>query len=104
MISKELLLIPGINQISIININKYELLKIVNVPNSNEIIGTCMLNENILLTGDNNNAIKQWKIEGDNIILKSIKDNAHKGAIFSIIKIGNGHIISGSADKSIKIW
>ena len=104
MISKELLLIPGINQISIININKYELLKIVNVPNSNEIIGTCMLNENILLTGDNNNAIKQWKIEGDNIILKSIKYNAHKGAIFSIIKIGNGHIISGSADKSIKIW
>ena len=103
-ISKELLLIPGINKISIININKYNLLKIIKVPNSNEIIGTCMLNQNILLTGDNNNAIRQWKIEGDNLILKSIKDNAHNGGIFSIIKIGDGHIISGSADKSIKIW
>ena len=104
MISKELLLIPGINKISIININKYNLLKTIEVPNSNEIIGTCMLNQNILLTGDKNNAIRQWKIEGDNLILNSMKENAHNGNIFSLIKIGDGHIISGSKDNSIKLW
>ena len=104
MVNKELLLIPGINKISIININKYSLLKIIKVPNSSYIIGTCMLNENILLTGDNNKAIRKWKVEGDNLKLISIKENAHNNAIFSIIKNGVGHIISGSSDKSIKIW
>ena len=104
MISKELLLIPGENKISIININTHNLLKIINVPNSNRITSVCMLNENILLTGDDNKAIRQWKIEGDNLILISIKQNAHNSVIWSLIKIGDGHIISGSGDKSIKIW
>ena len=103
-INPELLLIPGRNKISFININKYILLKIIKVPDSGYIIGTCMLNENILLTGDSNKAIREWKIEGDNLILKSIKDNAHNNGIFSIIKKGDGHIISGSSDNSIKIW
>ena len=104
MINKELLLIPGENKISIINTNKYNLLKIIDVPNSNKIISVCMLNENILLTGDYNGAIRQWKIEGDNLILISIKQNAHNSVIWSLIKIGDGHIISGSGDKLIKIW
>ena len=104
LISKELLLIPGRNKISIININTHNLLKIIDVPNSNKIISVCMLNENILLTGDYNGAIRQWKIEGDNLILISIKQNAHNSVIWSLIKIGDGHIISGSGDKSIKIW
>ena len=104
MISKELLLIPGINKISIININKYNLLKIIDVPNSNGITSVCLLAANILLTGDGNKSIRQWKIEGDNLILNSIKKNAHNDTIFSIIKIEDGHIISGSHDKSIKIW
>ena len=38
MISKELLLIPGKNKISIININEYEIIRIIDVPNSNSII------------------------------------------------------------------
>ena len=80
MISKELLLIPGWNKISIININIHNLLKIINVPNSKNISVACMLNENILLTGDENKAIRQWKIEGNNLILiyqkkKHIKTN-----------------------------
>ena len=104
MINKELLLIPGEYKISIINTNKYNLLKIIKVPNSCRIIGVCMMNENILLTGDDNKAIRQWKIEGDNLILISIKENAHDDTIFSIINRGDGHIISGSFDKSIKIW
>ena len=104
MIRKELLLIPGENKISIININTHNLLKIIEVKNSNRIIGVCLLNEGILLTGDDNGAIREWKIEGDNLILNSIKENAHNDIIFSIIKLGDGHIISGSGDESIKIW
>ena len=104
MISKELLLIPGKNKISIINVNTHNLLKIINVPNSGGITSVCILNENILLTGDFNGAIRQWKIEGDSLILNSIKEKAHNGHIWSLIKIGNGYIISGSEDKSIKIW
>jgi len=104
MISKELLLIPGNNKISIINIKKYNLIKIIDVPNSNEIVGTCMLNENILLTGDKNGIIREWKIEENNLILISIKENAHNDLIYSLISIGDGEIASGSFDKSIKIW
>ena len=63
-----------------------------------------MLDENIFLTGDNNGIIRQWKIEGDNLILISEKGNSHDRNIYSIIKIGNGHIPSCSEDKSIKIW
>ena len=48
MIRKELLLIPGINKISILNINKYNLVRIIDVPNSNSITGVCKLNDNII--------------------------------------------------------
>ena len=104
MINKELLFIPGINKISIININEYNLIRIIDVPNSSSIVGTCMLNENILLTGDVNGIIRQWKIEGDNLILISIKEKAHNSIIYSLINIGDGHIASASFDKTIKIW
>ena len=104
MISKELLLIPGINKISIININEYELIRIIDVTNSSNIAGTCIINENILFTGNKNGIIRQWKIEGDNLNLISIKENAHNDTIYSLINIGNGYFASGSFDKSIKIW
>ena len=104
MISKELLLIPGINKISIINIKKYKLIRIIDIFNSNSIVDTCMINENILLTGDERGTIREWRIEGDNLSLISKKVNAHNHTIYSLIKIGNGHITSGSFDNSIKIW
>ena len=104
MISKELLLIPGINKISIININEYEIIRIIDVPNSNSIIGVCTLNDNILFTGDSNGIIKEWKIEEDNLILISQKEKAHNHQINTLINIGDGHIASGSDDKLIKIW
>ena len=104
MISKELLLIPGENKISIININEYEIIRIIDVPNSNSIIGICILNDNILFTGDKNKVIREWKIEEDNLILISQKENAHNNEIFCLINIGDGHIASGSNDKLIKIW
>ena len=63
-----------------------------------------MLNENILFTGDSNKVIREWKIEGDNLILISQKENTHNGNINTLINLGDGHIASGSNDKLIKIW
>ena len=104
MINKELLLIPGKNKISIININEYNIIKIIDVPNSNSIIGVCILNDNILFTGDSSKVIREWKIEGDNLILISQKENAHNDEINTLINIGDENIASGSKDKLIKIW
>ena len=63
-----------------------------------------MLNKNMLLTGDDVKIIRQWKIEGDNLILISKKENAHDNTIGVLLNIGNGFIASGSGDNSIKIW
>ena len=63
-----------------------------------------MINENQLLTGDGNHKIKQWKIEGDNLILISTKENAHNNDIYTILKIGDNHILTGDYSGEEKIW
>ena len=104
MISKELLFIFGENKISIININEYKLIREIEVSNSGWINGACMLNENIILTGDEKSIIREWKIEGDNLMLISKKEKAHDDMILTLINMGNEYIASGSFDKLIKIW
>ena len=104
MISKDLLLITGENKISIINVNSYNLIKTINVDNSGSIFAVCMLNKDMILTGDENKRIIQWKIENDNLKLISIKENAHDDKIYTLSKLGNGLILSGSYDNSVKIW
>ena len=68
------------------------------------IFGVCMLNTNILLTGDDSKRIIQWRIEEDNLILISTKENSHDDYISVLLNIGDGHIASGSYDNEIKIW
>ena len=63
-----------------------------------------MLNNNMVLTGDGNKTIRQWKIERANLILISKKENAHDRTISVLLNLGNGLIASGSHDHSIKIW
>ena len=104
MIKNDLLLIPGYNEISIINTEKYKFVKKIDIPGSNWIIGACMLNNNMILTGGKDKILRQWKIEGDNLKLVSKKENAHDKDINVLINIGNGLIASGSGDHSIKIW
>ena len=104
MISKELLFIPGYNKISIININYYELIREIKVLDSGWIQGACILKEKIILTGDDKSIIREWKIEGDNLILISKKENAHNDEIYTLLNMGNGYIASGSRDELIKIW
>ena len=103
MMTKDLLLITGKNKISIINVNNYKL-RIINVPGAGCICGVCILNQNMLLTGDESKIIRQWRIEGDNLILISKKEKAHDDDITYLLNLGNGHIASCSWDKTIKIW
>ena len=102
MMTKDLLLITGENEISIINVNNYKL-RIINIPEADYILGVCILNQNMLLTGDHK-IIRQWRIEGDNLILISKKEKAHDDYITDLLNLGNGHIASCSRDKTIKIW
>jgi len=104
MIKKDLLLIQGFNQLSIINTNEYKLIRIINVSNAGTITGVCLLKKDILLTGDYSETIRQWKIEGDNLILISQKEKKHDDDINVLLNMGNGFIASGSDDKTIKIW
>ena len=104
MISKDLLLITGKNKISIINVKSYNLIKTIKVDNSGWINAACMLNKDMILTGDDNKRIIQWKIENDNLKIISIKENAHDYCISTLTKLGNDLILSGSYDESIKIW
>ena len=103
MIKDYLLAIPGKNKISLININEYKIIKIIEVPDSGWISGVCLFN-NILFTGDDSNTIRQWKIEDDNLVLILKKEKAHDDPIITLLNMGNGHMASGSQDNSIKIW
>ena len=58
----------------------------------------------MLLTGDESKIIRQWIIEGDNLILISKKEKTHDSGINVLLNMGNGLIASGSDDKTIKIW
>ena len=104
MITKDLLVVTGDEKITIINVNQYNIARIIDVQNSSYINVSCVLNENFILTGDYNGHIKQWKIEGDNLILISTKENAHNDGIYTLIKLEDGHILSGSDDGEVKIW
>ena len=101
MMTKDLLLVSGSNKISIININNYKL-RIIDVPGVNFIYGVCMLNQNMLLTGDKAKIIRQWKIEDDNLILVSKKENAHDGWIYTLMNLRNGHIASFLVMRQLK--
>ena len=104
MISKDLLLITGENNISIVNVNSYNIIKVIKVDNSSWINAACILNKDTILTVDDNKRIIQWKIENDNLRLISKKENAHDKAINTLLKLGDGLILTGSWDYSLKIW
>ena len=104
MITKDLLLIGGNNKLVIINVNTHNLIRTINVTNSSSIYSVCMLNNNMLLTGDDKCNIKQWKIEGDNLILFSEKQKATESSINTLLKLPDGHILSGGANHVVKIW
>ena len=86
MISKNLLLITWENQISIVNVNSYNLIRTIKVHDSGWISANCMLNKNMILTADENKRIIQWKIEYDNLKIIYIKENCHDSSIYALAK------------------
>ena len=104
LMTKNLLLITGENILTIINVDSHSVVRAINVTNSSWINAACLLTNNMLLTVDNNKNIIQWKIEGDNLVMISRKEKASENCIGTILKIGNGLIITGDDSGFIKIW
>ena len=103
MITKDLLLIGGEGLLYIVNVNTHNLIRTINIPDSRGFNDICVLNKNMFLTCDD--GIKQWKIEGDNIILISEKKKAHGGCyLLTLLKFPDGHIISGDGHGLILFW
>ena len=103
MITKDLLFIIGGENISIINVNQHKIIRRINIPDTYNISAFCLLNENLLLIGDDKGRIKKWRIKGDNLELISTKENVHDNFITVLMKIEDGYILSGSADGEIAI-
>ena len=57
----------------------------------------------MILTADDNKRMIQWKVQNDNLKFIS-KKNAHDDEIYTLSKLENGLILSGSKDNSVKIW
>ena len=105
MITKDLLLINGAGKLTIVNVNKYKIVRIIQTYSNCSIYVSCLLNENIILTGDSEKEIKQWRIEDDNLKLISTKANTHDKNISVITKLNDGTILSCSYDNGlIKSW
>ena len=104
MITKDLLLIPGYEIISVINLNNYSKIREIEISKEAVIRGICMLTSNLIIIGDENGTLKEYKIEGDNLRLFSKKGNAHENNIYNIVKLDNNHFATCSGDTTIKIW
>ncbi len=98
------LLVGATNAILIFDINQHRQIKEIESNNSNVIMSFIKLDKNCLLSADCKGNIKQWIINGDNLILENEKNNAHEGQIRMIRRNEEGLIITCSDDYSIKIW
>ena len=104
MMSNDLLLAAGSNKLTIININSHNIIRNIDVSGSSSIWSACLLTDDIILTADYNHRIIQWRIQNDNLVLISKKENAHDNCIYALKKIGNGLIMTGDANGEVKIW
>ena len=94
MISKDLLIIGGMDTLSLIDVNQYQIIKLIEIKNSFHNSGFCMLNENMFITGDSEGTLRQWEIEDNKVYLISQKEKEHKEKIYSLLKINNGIFVS----------
>ena len=104
MLTKELLLICRYNKITVMNVYTYNIVRSIDVPNSDWISSVIRFNKDQIVTADENKRIILWKIEGDNLRMITKNDKAHDGCIFSLTKLPNGTILTGGLDCSAKIW
>ena len=99
----------------VVNSRKHELLSKFQLDfnergDKNSIFSLCVLTSNMVLIGDIEGYLLQYKLEGDELIEISRKEKVHsknKGysdEVSSICVIGDGHIATGGFDKRVKIW
>ena len=101
MMNERCLCVGGKNKITIIDVYNKNIISEVEERG----VHRCLykLNDNILLTGNNNGDIIEWKINGNNLLFVKKKENVHQHFICQIIGFNNDFIISCSEDYSIKI-
>ena len=104
MLTKELLLICRYNKITVMNVYTYNIVRSIDVPDSDWISSVIRFNKDQIVTADENKRIILWKIEGDNLRMITKNSTAHDGCIFSLTKLPNGTILTGGLDCSAKIW
>ena len=104
MLTKELLLICRYNKITVMNVYTYNIVRSIDVPDSDWISSVIRFNKDQIVTADENKRIILWKIEGDNLRMITKNDKAHDCCIFSLTKLPNGTILTGGLDCSAKIW
>ena len=98
------LLVGATNAILIFDVNQHRQIREIESLNSDLITSFLKLDNKCLLSVDCNGNIKQWIIDGDNLILENVKNRAHEGQIRMIRRNEEGFIITCSDDKSIKVW
>ena len=107
-IKNNLLYIGGLEAVYIINIEKYELIKTIDIIEDNcWITNLLILENNNILTSDYNGNIKliEKDYKDDNsYTIKNIKKNAHDDWIFPLILLKKNIILTASFDHKIKIW
>jgi phospholipase A-2-activating protein len=60
------------------------------------------LDENTVLSASWDATACVWKLDGSTE--PSVKLCGHQGAVWSAIQLPSGDIVTGSADKTIKVW
>ena len=100
MMNERCLCVGGANKITLIDIYNKNIIREIEESGNHRCL--YKLNDNILLTGKDND-ITQWKINDNNLTLVCKKEKAHQDSIREIIRFDN-LIISCSDDKSIKVW
>ena len=103
MITKDLLLVPGLNMINIININEHTIIQNIEI-NEGMIYGVCMLNSNTIITGGEYGILRKWIIKEDNLNLKAESEKKEGDCIFMILNMKNGHFAACYEKNIIKIW
>ena len=103
MIDDKFLCVFGKNEITVFNVFKYNIVNKINTLKS-DFLSCFILIQDRLITGDWNGNLKEWKIEGSNIVEKTIMERAHTTGIVSMDLLQDGRIVTASQDKTLKIW
>ena len=101
--------IIGKMEIFIINLNSHEFVK--SIKNNNNNVIQCIYsleNESFIISEEYEGIcdLCQFKFDKNNIDIVKISEvkNAHSIFVADVIQLKNGNIITGSGDRTIKVW